>query len=483
MLLFLCFLPIAFSAEGVEQEFKGAGKVTAYRLNVRRTPSLDSDVAGRLDRGEAFVVHGKIGEVGGWLRISAGEVVGYVRNRPIYISFTSGVQNEGNRFGKKQTSPKKQRPQPLMEKPLAREGTDFNKHKGSLKKITTDLGEHRKKVESISQKEVEALEALNEIDNLLNRTRLHASAISREIEAIEGRIQEIEHRRGMLMEENRQNKALVKSRLKALYRIQMNGKNQLSRMPDSMFDFIISRNSLKRILENDFSVLDEQLKREEELKNLEDELGGEKKSHLRLNNGLLDQIRTIKHKKEERSAILKNIREKKSFTLAAMDALKLAAERLTQKMKTIGGGGESNFPDEGAFKSLYGALAMPVQGRIISKFGSEKSRDHKTFTFQSGIDIKVERGEPVKAVFKGNVVYAQWLKGYGNLIIINHGDSYYTLYAHVEEMFKKRGEPVDTGDVIATAGDTGSIKGLCLHFEVRHHDTPVDPLKWFKKGV
>jgi len=68
-------------------------------------------------------------------------------------------------------------------------------------------------------------------------------------------------------------------------------------------------------------------------------------------------------------------------------------------------------------------------------------------------------------------------------LIINHGDNYYTLYAHVEEMFKKKGETVGSGEVIATAGDSGSIKGMCLHFEVRHHGKPVNPMTWLKKGA
>ena len=80
---------------------------------------------------------------------------------------------------------------------------------------------------------------------------------------------------------------------------------------------------------------------------------------------------------------------------------------------------------------------MPVTGRIITKFGTHADEDDKTFTFQSGIDIKADMGEPVKSVFRGKILFADWLKGYGNLMIINHGDNYYTLYAHVEEMFKK----------------------------------------------
>jgi septal ring factor EnvC (AmiA/AmiB activator) len=102
--------------------------------------------------------------------------------------------------------------------------------------------------------------------------------------------------------------------------------------------------------------------------------------------------------------------------------------------------------------------------------------------FQSGIDIQAEKGAPVHAVCSGQVIYSSWFKGYGNMIIIDHGDHYYTLYAHLEELFKTNGDIVQAGEVIATVGDSGSMSGPGLHFEVRHHGKPVDPEKWLKKG-
>ena len=85
-------------------------------------------------------------------------------------------------------------------------------------------------------------------------------------------------------------------------------------------------------------------------------------------------------------------------------------------------------------------LKMPVKGSIISKFGTRQNSNYNSFTFQSGIDIKVQKGAPVRAVFKGKLLYANWLKGYGNLMILNHGDNYYTLYAHVEKILKNKGD-------------------------------------------
>jgi septal ring factor EnvC (AmiA/AmiB activator) len=102
--------------------------------------------------------------------------------------------------------------------------------------------------------------------------------------------------------------------------------------------------------------------------------------------------------------------------------------------------------------------------------------------FRSGIDISADRGEPVYAVFPGQVLYSSWFKGYGNMLIIDHGGHYYTVYAHVEEIFKQKGERVEDNEVIATVGDSGSLEGPGLYFEVRHHGKPLDPAKWIKKG-
>ncbi len=125
---------------------------------------------------------------------------------------------------------------------------------------------------------------------------------------------------------------------------------------------------------------------------------------------------------------------------------------------------------------------MPVNGKIVQFFGSYTNTEFNLINFRSGINIRAERGEPISAVYKGRTLYASWFKGYGNMIIIDHGSNHYTVYAHVEELFKQKGDRVETGEVIATVGDTGSIYGSRLYFEVRYHGKPMDPLLWIKEG-
>ena len=124
---------------------------------------------------------------------------------------------------------------------------------------------------------------------------------------------------------------------------------------------------------------------------------------------------------------------------------------------------------------------MPVKGKILSAFGPYKNRQFNVINFRNGIDIQAERGEPVRAVCKGKVVFAAWFKGYGNMIIIEHGNCFHTVYANIEELFKKVGQGVQTGEVVATVGDTGSETGSKLYFEIRKDRKPVDPLKWIDR--
>ena len=125
---------------------------------------------------------------------------------------------------------------------------------------------------------------------------------------------------------------------------------------------------------------------------------------------------------------------------------------------------------------------MPVKGKIISAFGPYEHPKFRVTNFRNGIDIEADRGARVQTVFSGHVLYASWFKGYGNMIIINHGDKYYTVYAHLETLLKTRGEYVNTGDEIATVGDTGSMVGPKLYFEVRHRGKPMNPLDWIIAG-
>ncbi|MFQ5520794.1 MAG: murein hydrolase activator EnvC family protein [Candidatus Methylomirabilia bacterium] len=153
--------------------------------------------------------------------------------------------------------------------------------------------------------------------------------------------------------------------------------------------------------------------------------------------------------------------------------LQASQERLA-KLRTAPGA-------DGGFGRFRGKLPWPTTGSIVTAFGPRVHPRFGTKTFRNGIDIKAREGTEILAVYAGRVIYTGWFKGYGNLIILDHGNEYYTLYAHAAEIRVREGDTVPQGQAIGTVGETGSVAGPRLYFEVRHRGRPQDPAAWLER--
>lgn len=125
-------------------------------------------------------------------------------------------------------------------------------------------------------------------------------------------------------------------------------------------------------------------------------------------------------------------------------------------------------------------VPWPMEGKVISKFGTVRHPKYNTKTLNNGIDVSGKKGDPVYAVYDGDVIYVDKFLGYGNVVMLDHGNGYYTLYAHLHEMNVILNQPVMAGETIGTCGDTGSLSGPILHFEIRKDGKPLNPLNYLK---
>lgn len=130
-----------------------------------------------------------------------------------------------------------------------------------------------------------------------------------------------------------------------------------------------------------------------------------------------------------------------------------------------------------AFAALRGQLKAPLKGQVVGRFGADRAEGGTTW---KGIFIRADNGDEVHAVADGEVVFSDWLRGFGNLIIIDHGQGYLTVYGNNDALFKSNGERVSAGDVLAAAGDSGGNPEPGLYFEIRHQGRPVDPMDWIR---
>jgi murein DD-endopeptidase MepM/ murein hydrolase activator NlpD len=117
----------------------------------------------------------------------------------------------------------------------------------------------------------------------------------------------------------------------------------------------------------------------------------------------------------------------------------------------------------------------------VTGFGRETHPRFGTETVRTGIDIEAAEGTPIRAVAPGAVAYRGWLKGYGNLLVLDHGDGYYTLYAHASQILVDEGDQVKGGELVGRVGETGSVEGPRLHFEVRYQSRAEDPQLWLRR--
>ncbi len=134
-----------------------------------------------------------------------------------------------------------------------------------------------------------------------------------------------------------------------------------------------------------------------------------------------------------------------------------------------------------SFASLKGQLPWPAEGRVISTFGRKWNPELKTTTNNTGIDIKGKPGSSISTVMGGIVTTITFIRGYGNIIIIDHGGNFYTIYSHITNIQTNVDSEVQSGDVIAYMSDSGSINGSKLHFEIWGKDQKLDPEKWLVK--
>lgn len=202
------------------------------------------------------------------------------------------------------------------------------------------------------------------------------------------------------------------------------------------------------------------------------------------------EMQNLQDSRTMRAQALKSVRTrreeyKKSLALLAQSEQQLQAviaELQRRQSDSLAAGGIDEFPDIG-FANLRGRMPWPVHGSLRTRFGRQTHPKYGTETLNSGIDIAAPEGDAVRCVAHGRVEYVSWLDGYGRTIIVNHGAGYYTVYAHLAEVLVGEYQEVGPGEVIGLVGDSGSLEGAKLHFEVRAGGSaePVDPLGWLAR--
>jgi septal ring factor EnvC (AmiA/AmiB activator) len=256
---------------------------------------------------------------------------------------------------------------------------------------------------------------------------------------------------------------------------------------------------MRSILENDKRIFVEYNQKIAQLKSLKTDLERDavKKEHIM--TGIEQKKREIEEEKVKKAAYLGKVRQDRKSYEASLKELQANASRLQAMMNRLEALSRRKLssrhekpgsklkplaelppvPDRG-FASQKGRMNLPVRGDIVESYGKHKHPEFNSFTFSKGLSIAASSGTDIKAIYEGTVIFSDYFKGFGNMIIVDHGGGYFSLYAHASRLAKKVGVEVARHETIASVGDVDSSKGNILYFEIRHQGKPVDPAGWVR---
>lgn len=351
-----------------------------------------------------------------------------------------------------------------------------------LDNIKKKIIQKEKKLKEYKKREGEVIERLDRLEQQLIKENIKVDEINKRISNIKGDIKKTRATINKLNSEINESSVVLEKRLVALYKYHRRSGLRILLSSKTYNDFIRQDKLLTEIVSKDYDLIKKSINKIENKINQEEKLRKQKTSLEKEKESYYRNTSKINSTKKDKLTLLKETRKKKDLQISAINELKKYAEQLQDFIDKLPSDQTEFEQLSHKFSSMKGKLPFPVKGKIITKFGRTEHPDLHTFTFQKGIEIKSPLGMKIKSIFNGKVIYADWFKGYGNMIIINHGEHYYSVYAHAEKLYKQVGDIVEKNETVALVGDTNALNGSCLYFEIRHKGKPQDPLRWLEKS-
>jgi len=353
-----------------------------------------------------------------------------------------------------------------------------------LRRVRTELEQARRQAKGFAEKETKILRQLNSLDSELALKERLLGGLSRKENRVEQELEQTRTKLGDRREKLEERRAILRRRLRNIYKVGEHPGLQVLLGATSAVDLIRRFDWLLLVASQD-RLLAEQIRDSMgKVREAEEELLAKQEEIRSIRRESEQEKAELVRNKDDRAALLQSVRTERrrhekvaqELEQAEKDLQKLLAD--LERRAAEGGPGQ-DFPPAGTgFAQNKGRLPWPVDGKVVRWFGVQKDKRFGTSTFNGGIDIEAPRKSDVAAVHGGRADYVNWLPGYGQCIILNHGDGYYTLYAHTSSVFVAVGDAVAAGEVIATVGDTGSLLGNVLHFEIRKDAEPINPAPW-----
>ena len=362
----------------------------------------------------------------------------------------------------------------------------IEQEKKTLEKLRGTIVEKRKKADEAEKKRESVLQGLQSLDERLVRYRQEHQDTVRKLKKKDAEIEQMSVQLSRLSERIDERQDAIAARLRVQY---VEGRFwQLKTLlaASSSGDFQRRFRYLSAVTQREYDIMESYRKDAERIAEVERSREEARQGILAYKVSTEEKLAQIHGLKKQKRVYLAKITQEKESHDRAVEELERSASRvdsLLKELETRRRAALATRPPSvtGGLRALRGTLLWPTDGQVVSYFGRQKHPTFNTYIQRKGIEIRAAEGSNIRSVLAGQVVYADWLKGYGLVIIMDHANGVFSLYAHASKILTSVGARIEAGEAIGETGDTGMTGENTLYFELREGAEPVDPLVWLSK--
>ncbi len=353
-----------------------------------------------------------------------------------------------------------------------------------LESLRVAIDQRKQRIEAFEREQRGLLDALEAVDQAVAAAMEIAAHREREAAEAEAASLALAAQLPDLEARLERTRAAMSARMVALYKTGELGPAQLVFASQSLRELLDRIDVLGKLLAHDRLLYARFRAEQQALESVRADAATAAQRRDDARSQLAERHAQAEQERAAKQTLLAAVRSDRARERAALDELEAAALALEEKIAAFGSE-QSPAPAAPAvpFATLRGQLAAPVDADVVRRFGREIDAEFHTQVFQKGIDFGAALGAPVRAVAVGTVRFAGWFRGYGRMVILDHGDRFYTVSGHLDTLRVEAGQIVAAGEAIGTVGDTGSLNGPRLYFEIREGSQAVDPLAWLAPGT
>jgi len=360
------------------------------------------------------------------------------------------------------------------DKEIEQRNNELKRLRGQIDRLTHQISSQQKQ-RGLQQRQLKKAEKL--IGQLNRKIRQQQQHIRQQSKALK----KLKHRKQQIHQQLKQQRATLARQLRAAHRI---GEQQTLRLffnqqdPSSINRTLTLATYLTQTRTDNIKQLNQL---SQELQQLEQKTISTGQQLARAHAQLLTEKAELKTGKKNRQEAIKAINHTLKSDKNRLTQMKQQQQQLERLLQSLGERlADIPMPPmkKRPFAKLKGKLPWPVLGRVVTRYGTPRGLGDLRWR---GLIIKARQGAQVHNIYYGQVVFADWLQGFGNIIIVDHGNHYMSLYGHNQSLLKESGDWVQPNDVIATVGDTGGQSQSGVYFEIRRRGEPVNPRSWLKK--